>query len=102
MTIQGGGQTLQVSRFPLAKPYDPAKFDLLRRSTDTAAAQLAKQAGTTVSARETVSIGGVEGRAYRYGTRRIGFVLQGSLEYQLYCTQVGSACDLLFGSFTFG
>jgi hypothetical protein len=102
VSVQGDGQTVQVSRFRLAKPYDPAKFDLLWRSTDTAAAQLAKQAKTTVSESSTVSIGGVQGRAYRYGDRRIGFVLQGTDEYQLYCTQVGAACDLLFKTFTIG
>lgn len=102
VSAQGDGQSVQVSRFRLAKSYNPANFDLLRRSTDTAAAQLAKQAGTTLSSSRTLSIGGVAGRDYRYGGRRIGFVLQGSFEYQLYCAKTGSACDLLFSSFTLG
>lgn len=95
-----GGQLVEVALFRLARSYDPAKFGLLKRSTDTAAAQLARAAHTTVSASETLTIGGVQARAYRYGRRRIGFVVQGTSEYQLYCAQVGDACDLLFRSFT--
>ena len=39
-------------------------------------------------------------RAYRYGDKRIGFVLVGKREYQLFCRHAATACDLLFSSFT--
>ena len=63
---------------------------------------LAKQAKTTVSESETLTIDGIRARAYRYGGRRIAFVVQGTDEYQLYCTQPGAACDLLFRTFAIG
>jgi hypothetical protein len=95
-----GSALVSVTRFPLLKAYDPAKFGEVARELDRIAAQLAKQAGGSIEAKETTTVAGRQIRAYRYGKSRIGFVLDGRQEYQLFCRQAGDACDLLFSSFT--
>lgn len=95
-----GGAVVSVTRFPLLKPYDPSRFDAVAKELDRLARQLAQRAGTPLSSGATVEVAGRKIRAYRYGDRRIGFVLEGRREYQLYCVQPGAACDLLFSSFT--
>jgi hypothetical protein len=94
-----GGGLVSVTRFPLLKPYDPAKFAAVAAELDRVAAQLAKQAGASLDAKETTTVDGREVRAYRYGQKRIAFVLQGRREFQLFCSNADSACDLLFDSF---
>jgi hypothetical protein len=95
-----GAGLVSVSIFPLVKPYDPGKFAAAAKELDGVAARLAQQAGTTVTRGETVTVANRKVRAYRYGDRRIGFVLVGKREYQLFCAHASAACDLLFGSFT--
>jgi hypothetical protein len=95
-----GAGLVSVSIFPLVKAYDPARFAAAAKELDGVAAQLAKQAGTTLTRSETVTVADRKVRAYRYGDRRIGFVLVGKREYQLFCRRAPSACDLLFSSFT--
>jgi len=94
-----GTAMVSVTRFPLLKPYDPAKFAAVAKELDRVAAQLAKQAGGSLDAKETATVAGRKVRAYRYGANRIGFVLDGRREYQLFCRQAADACDLLFSSF---
>ena len=94
------GGLVSVTTFPLLKPYDPASFAAAARELDHVAARLAKQAGTPLASSETVTVADRKVRAYRYGDNRIGFVLVGKREYQLFCERAASACDLLFGSFT--
>jgi hypothetical protein len=89
-----------VSVFPLVKPYDPAKFAAAAKELDRVAARLAQQAGTPLSRSSTVTVANRKIRAYDYGAQRIGFVLVGKREYQLYCAHAATACDLLFSSFT--
>jgi len=95
-----GAGLVSVSVFPLVKPYDPAKFAAAAKELDGVADRLAKQAGTGPARGETVTVGNRKIRAYRYGENRIGFVLVGKREYQLFCAHAPSACDLLFSSFT--
>lgn len=95
-----GGGLVSVTTFPLVKPYDPANFAAAAKELDRVAAQLAKQAGASISQSETVTVANREVRAYRYADKRIGFVLVGKREYQLFCARAASACDLLFSSFT--
>ena len=94
------GGVVSVTRFPLLKPYDPARFAAVAKELDRLAARLAGRAGASISSSDTVTVAGRKIRAYRYGDRRIGFVLEGRREYQLYCVQAETACDLLFSSFT--
>jgi hypothetical protein len=94
-----GSALVSVTRFPLLKPYDPAEFGAVAKELDRVAGQLAKQAGGSLDAKETTTVAGRKIRAYRYRGNRIGFVLDGRREYQLFCKQAGDACDLLFSSF---
>jgi hypothetical protein len=100
VTARRGAGLVSVSVFPLVKPYDPAKFAAAAKELDRVAARLAQQAGTTLSRSSTVTVANRKIRAYDYGAQRIGFVLVGKREYQLYCAHAATACDLLFSSFT--
>jgi len=100
VVARDGGSLVSVTRFPLRKPYDPARFEAAAKELDRIAAQLAHRAGSSLSSSETVEVAGRKVRAYRYGDKRIGFVLEGMREYQLYCVRAEPACDLLFSSFT--
>lgn len=94
-----GRALVSVTRFPLLKAYDPAKFAAVAQELDRVAAQLAKQSGATLDSKETTTVDGRKVRAYRYGQKRIAFVLNGRREYQLFCSSAAAACDLLFDSF---
>jgi hypothetical protein len=100
VSARHGPALVSVSVFPLVKAYDPARFAAAARELDGVAARLARQAGATLSLRETVTVANRKVRAYRYGDRRIAFVLVGRREYQLFCEHASTACDLLFSSFT--
>jgi hypothetical protein len=99
-----GGSLVSVTRFPLLKPYEPAKFQAAARELDGVAAQLAAKAGGKVTKRETTDVAGRKIRAYTIEangmTTRIGFVLVDKTEYQLVCSPAArTACDLLFSTF---
>ena len=107
-TARSDGATVSVTRYTLLKPYDPARFAAAAKELDGVAAQLAKQAGSTLSERATLTVAGRKTRAYRYRRGdddvRVGFVLEGTREYQLLCRLPGGtdrdgACELLFRSF---
>jgi hypothetical protein len=95
-----GRAVVSVTRFPLLKPYDPAEFDAVTKELDVIATRLAHQAGQVSAAGETTTVAGRKVRSYRYGNRRLGFVLEGKREYQLFCAPAGGACNLLYSSFT--
>jgi hypothetical protein len=95
-----GTALVSVSRFPLVKAYDPAEFAAVSRELDSLAARLAHQAGQQTATGQTTTVAGRKVRSYRYGNRRVGFVLEGKREYQLFCKPAGGACDLLYSSFT--
>ena len=84
-----------VTVFRLRKPYDPSQFAAAARVMDGIAAKLGATGG------ETLTVAGRKARAYALpGGKRIGFVLVGRSEYQLYCSHAASgACSLLFDSF---
>jgi hypothetical protein len=95
-----GGNLVSVTVFALRKPYDPSRFEQVAKTLDAVAARLAAAAGAPSPVAETATVAGRKIRAYRYGGKRIGFVLDGRSEYQLFCAQAGDGCDLLFSSFT--
>lgn len=95
-----GRALVSVSRFPLLKPYDPAEFAAVTKELDILATRLAHEAGQVSAAGQTTTVAGRKIRSYRYGNRRLGFVLEGKREYQLFCAPAGAACDLLYSSFT--
>jgi hypothetical protein len=101
IVARSGDALVSVSRFPLRKVYDESQFPAATKTLDQVAARLAKAAGAGIDESETVTVSNRKARAYTYGTRRIGFVLVGRSEYQLYCVQPASdGCALLFSSFT--
>ena len=101
VVARAGDSLVSVTHFPLRRAYDQSQFGVAAKALDAVAARLAKAAGSTIDKAETVTVSNRKVRSYRYGTRRIGFVLAGRNEYQLFCSQQQSAaCDLLFGSFT--
>lgn len=107
MTAAGDGATarrgkgvVSVTRFPLLKAYDPAEFDAVAKELDILATRLAHEAGQLSAKGQTTMVAGRKIRSYRYGNRRLGFVLEGKREYQLFCAPAGAACDLLYSSFT--
>jgi hypothetical protein len=95
-----GRAVISVTRFPLLKAYDPAEFDAVAKELDIVATRLAHEAGQVSAAGQTTTVAGRKVRSYRYGNRRLGFVLEGKREYQLFCASAGGACDLLYSSFT--
>jgi hypothetical protein len=105
----GHGAVVSASVFPLRTPYAPGLFARAARELDRVAAKLAADSKGTMTERTTTTLAGRRGRAYRYTTTRyearIGFVLAGQREYELFCQgpkgDVDGACALLFSSFTF-
>jgi len=100
VTSSGGGAQVSVTTYTLQKAYRPALFAAAARELDRVASQLAVEAGQKLTERRTVEVAGRKIRAYSFGTMRIGFVLVGRREYQLLCRQPGTACTLLFDSFS--
>jgi hypothetical protein len=99
-----GKDRVSVTTYTLLKPYRPALFPAAAKELDGVAARLAAEAGKTVTQRQTVVVDGRKTRAYRFGSMRIGFVLDGRSEYQLLCApqrngDPDGACALLFTSF---
>ncbi|MHB8469347.1 MAG: hypothetical protein ACYDCH_06275 [Gaiellaceae bacterium] len=99
--------------FRLRKPYEPAAFRATVKVLDGIAAKLAARSRAMLTGRATTTIDGRRSRAYRYSRTtelgfdsRIGFVLVGSREYELYCQDaagrgdISGACSLLFESFS--
>ena len=95
-TASKGGAIVSVTVFALRKPYAPALFDQATAELDRVAAKLG-----TLTQRVTTTLAGQKARAYRYASGvRVGFVLAGRHEYEVFCRNGGDvACDLLFTSF---
>jgi hypothetical protein len=104
VTATRGNAIVSVTTFRLARPYRPALWPKVVPELDRVAKRLATRAHGTVRATETRTIAGRKARVYdivRSGADdRIGFVLSGRREYQLYCRHAGYACDRLLGSFS--
>jgi hypothetical protein len=100
VTVRSGKSRISVTTYTLQKPYTPALFAAAAKELDGVAAKLAAAAGTALNEKQTVAVAGEKIRAYRFGTKRIGFVLLGKREYQLLCEDAGDACALLFKSFS--
>jgi hypothetical protein len=100
---RSGRALVSVTVFPLARAFVPALWATAVPQLDRVAHELARGEGATVTSSETTTIDGSRARAYtldRNGVEeRVGFVLAGRREYQLYCHAAGSACDQLFSSF---
>jgi hypothetical protein len=113
VVARSSGYLVSVTRFQLAKTYEPSQFAAATKELDRVASQLAAESGGTVTQRQTVTVDGDAVRAYRYSGKRaetrIGFVLKGRSEYQLLCQSPprssadhDGACALLFRTFSVG
>jgi hypothetical protein len=92
-----GSGLVQVSTFPLLKPYSAALFDRVEKELVARMGQIAQQVHGTVSATKTVTAGGI--RSHSYDVQVGGdvdeytFVLRGLHELQLLCRRNASASD---------
>lgn len=106
LTAKNGAAIVSVTVFPLVKRFESQMFASVVPELDRVAAQLAAREGAKLSSSRTEKIAGRDARVYdlsRAGVaERIGFVLAGRREYQLYCRPTGDPCDLLFSSFSLG
>jgi hypothetical protein len=102
----GGGSTVEVRTFSLARPYSPALFELARPEIERVAKQVqAKVGGTlegravTVAGRKTWQYDLVHGDVFE----QLTFVLQGKREYELYCRRgkgdSNRPCERLLATF---
>jgi hypothetical protein len=105
-TARSGSAVVSATAYTLLKPYTPALFDAAAKELDGVAERLAAQAGKPLTERETTTVDGRRIRAYRFGSTRIAFVLDGKREFQLLCRlppdgkDSDGACALLFSSFS--
>ncbi|HZO98149.1 MAG TPA: hypothetical protein VFB42_12330 [Gaiellaceae bacterium] len=105
-----GPDRVEVSVFRLVRPYDPSRRAAAARELDGVAARLARQLHGRVSARSSVRVAGLDGRAYTVDYERrveeITFLLDGRREYQLLCRRAeggdDGACRRLVASFELG
>jgi hypothetical protein len=107
LTATDGTGLVWVQAFPLAAPYRPALFAEAVPQLDARVQQIAQQEQARVTSSETVTLTGRRGRSYTlersgHPSERIGFVLIGRREYELYCRLANAgakqACDELFTS----
>jgi hypothetical protein len=103
-----GASIVSVTTFTLVRRYRPQLFPKVTRELDATASQLAAVARGKLAKSETLNLAGGPARAYTIdlgkGEERIGFVLSGKREYQLYCrydpgSDAEAACSTLFSSF---
>jgi len=103
-----GPELVQVSTFPLQKPYSDALFDAVSKELSTRMHDLARQEGGTASESGTVTAGGVRSHSYRVTAGsyvdEYTFVLRGKREYQLLCRRNTSSgesfCNGLIRTFS--
>ena len=103
-TAAGGGSVVSVTVFSLRKPYTPALFHRASVELDRVAGKLVADSHGRLTESVTTTLAGQKARAYRYSTAayeaRIGFVLAGRREYELFCRDAKNpVCDQLFASF---
>ncbi len=108
ITARDGASLLSVSTLPLQRVYKESLFASVTNELDGVVAQLAAKENGKVSKRETVTLAGRRARAYTIDRgkqqERLGFVLSGRREYELYCryapaSDAETACSSLFESF---
>lgn len=99
-----GDALLSVTTFRLARPYRPVLWPKVAAELDRVAKRLAVEVKGKVLSAETRTIAGRKARVYaisRPGVdERIGFVLEGRREYQLFCRATAGDCDTLLSSFS--
>ena len=88
---------VQVSRFRLQRPYDPARRAAVAVELDRAADSIAAQQKGVVKRRSALEVAGLDARTYSIDydgkTEEITFVLDGQNEYQLLCRRPSDGSD---------
>jgi predicted Zn-dependent protease len=102
-----GSELVQVSTFPLVKPYRPALFERVATELAARMEQVAKRVSGTVTGHRIVTSAGI--RSWNYEVKagddvdQYTFVLRGLREYLLLCRRHSSsstaACDQLISGF---
>jgi hypothetical protein len=106
----GAVNRVQVSRFRLQRPYNPARRAAVAGELDRAATSIAAQQKGAVKRRSALEVAGLDARTYSIDydgkTEEITFVLDGQNEYQLLCRRPSGgsddACGELVRSFRLG
>jgi hypothetical protein len=88
-----GVESVSATVFQLARPFDPAKWEITVRELDRLAKQLADRLGGSLEQAKTVRVGGIRARQYgiayeakgRELGQRLVFLLRKRSEYQLLC-----------------
>ena len=95
ISVTQGSQLVQISTFPLLKPYDAKLFDRVATELRSRMQEIAHQTGGKVSGERTVTADGVRSHSYDVtsGSRvdEYTFVLSGLREYLLLCRQSRTA-----------
>jgi hypothetical protein len=99
-----GDALVSVTIFRLSRPFRRELWQQIVPQLDRVAQQLASREDAKVARSRTVTLNGHDVRTYDLRrpngtTERIGFVLFGRREFQLYCRGDDAACSLLFSSF---
>jgi outer membrane PBP1 activator LpoA protein len=101
-----GSDLVQVSAFPLVRPYSSALFDRVAGELAVRMRTIAQETGGTITGTKTVTAGGVPSHMYEVKVDghvdEYTFVLIGRREYQLLCrsrSSSGSFCSDLLTSF---
>lgn len=107
VTVAHDGSLVEVSTFPLARPYDSTLFSAVAKELNARMAVLAKESGGTVTAGRPVTVAGIRSHSYQVASDGMVdeyvFVLRGKREFQLLCRRRSSGsddhCKLLATSF---
>lgn len=106
-TAAHDSELVQVTTFPLAKPYTPELFAKVGPEIRIRMEQVAKQSGGRISGRTVASPAGIKSHVYEVTVGdhvdTYAFVLRGRREYQLLCRRKSSSkedfCEQLVTSF---
>jgi hypothetical protein len=108
VSVTHGSGLVQVSTFPLAKPYDAKLFGPVAKELRARMTDVARQTGGTLSDGPVVTVDGVRSHSYvvTSGSQADAytFVLSGKREYLLLCRSTSSSgsdvCARLVTSFS--
>jgi hypothetical protein len=107
LTVADDGRLVEVSTFPLARPYSDDLFTAVEKELKARMDTLAQESGGTVTPGKAVTVDGIRSHSYRVESDGMVddyvFVLRGKREYQLLCRRKSSDpddhCKLLLTSF---
>jgi hypothetical protein len=108
VTASRGSELVQISAFPLVKPYDDSLFTRVAGELRSRMEDLARQTGGEVTADKTVTAGGIRSHAYEVTlgdhVDEYTFVLEDRKEHLLLCRRKAggssSFCGQLVKSFS--